>query len=150
MRFSEWLRAEIKKRGWSQEELAERMGITPAQVSYVLNEQRGPGDKFCRDLAYALKMSEIAIFVQAGRMSQTTNPEELTLRELYAILSELPPEEQRAILHEARARCQIRRQRPAVEVGVQRDRRVMWSTVANRRVLDGRQHVPARCRCPEF
>ena len=104
MRFSEWLRAEIKKRGWSQEELAERMGITPAQVSYVLNEQRGPGDKFCRDLAYALKMSEIAIFVQAGRMSQTTNPEELTLRELYAILSELPPEDQRAILHEARAR----------------------------------------------
>lgn len=104
MQFAEWVRRQLVDRDWSQGELARRMGMTPAAVSYVMNEGRNPGPEFCRELARAFRVPEIVVFVQAGLMSETTNTEELTLRELYAILSDLPVEEQRAILAEARAR----------------------------------------------
>lgn len=104
MQFAEWVKRQLVDRDWSQGELARRMGMTPAAVSYVVNEGRNPGPEFCRELARALRVSEIAVFVQAGLMSQTTNPDELALRELYALLSDLQPAEQRAILAEARAR----------------------------------------------
>lgn len=104
MRFGEWVTEQRERRGWSQNELARRMGISSGRLSMILTEQRGFKDDFCRDLARALGLPEIVVFVQAGLMSETANTEELTLRELYAILSDLPVEEQRAILAEARAR----------------------------------------------
>jgi transcriptional regulator with XRE-family HTH domain len=104
MDFTEWLREQIEDRGWSQNELARRAGVTSGYVSMVMTQARKPGADFCTGVARALKVPEITVFVEAGLMSRTTNPEELTLRELYAILSDLPPSEQRAILAEARAR----------------------------------------------
>ena len=106
MLFSEWLRGEMEKRGLGVRDLAGLADVEPSTISRALGEERGPGHELCQKLARALDLPEIAVFVQAGLMSQTTNPDELTLRELYGLLSELPPDDQRAILAEARARYQ--------------------------------------------
>ena len=106
MTFIEWVAEQREQRGWTQNELARRMGTSSGRLSMILNEQRGFKADFCRELARALDLPEIVVFVQAGLMSQTTNPDELTLRELYGLLSALPPDDQRAILAEARARYQ--------------------------------------------
>jgi len=94
----------MRERGLGVRELGRLSGVGTGTISRLLSESRGVGPEVCQKLARALDLPEIVVFVQAGLMSQTANTEELTLRELYAILSELPPEAQRAILDEARAR----------------------------------------------
>ena len=106
MRFADWLRIEMEKRGLGVRDLAGLAYVEPSTISRALGEERGPGPELCQKLARALDLPEIVVFVQAGLMSQTTNPDELTLRELYRLLSALPPDDQRAILAEARARYQ--------------------------------------------
>ena len=102
--FAKWLKDQFETRGWTQNELARKAGTTSGHVSLVMSGLRQPGPELCRGVARALGIPEIVVFVQAGLMSQTANPDELTLRELYGLLSELPPDDQRAILAEARAR----------------------------------------------
>lgn len=104
MTFGEWLETQMRERGLGVRELGRLSGVGTGTISRLLSESRGVGPDVCQKLARALGLPEIVVFVQAGLMSQTANTEELTLRELYAILSELPPAEQRAILAEARAR----------------------------------------------
>ncbi len=67
--FTAWLREELEKREWSQNELARRAGLTSASVSYVLNELRGPGPEFCQAIAQALRLPEEFVFRQAGLLA---------------------------------------------------------------------------------
>jgi len=100
----EWLRRELDKRGWSQNELARRAGLTSGSVSQVMTGLRRPGVEFCQGVARAFKISETVVFVEAGVMSPARNASEVTLQELYDLLKDLPVSEQRAILAEARER----------------------------------------------
>ena len=104
MYFSEWLKAEMEQRGMGVRELARQAGVSPGTISHILNGTRGPGPETCTKIARALDMPEILVFMKAGLMEETREETELTLRELYEILKDLPIEEQRAIVAEARDR----------------------------------------------
>lgn len=104
MDFIEWLKAEMEKRDWSQNELARRAGVTSGHMSLVMTGMREPGPELCRGLARALGIPETVVFVEAGLMSSPRNSTEITLLELYELMEELPIEDQRAILREARER----------------------------------------------
>jgi len=66
MDFSEWLESELKKRGWSQSQLAHRGRIKPNTVSRVLSRERNPGPEFCRAVARALGLPQEYVFRRAG------------------------------------------------------------------------------------
>lgn len=92
MRFQEWLKQEIEKRGWTQNELARIAGTTSAQVSRVMTESRNPGPEFCQQIARALKLPEEEIFLRAGLLGSP----------LSRLFVELSPEQQEIILAEMR------------------------------------------------
>ena len=104
--FADWLREQLNARGWSQNELARRAGVTSAAVSYVMTELRAPGPEFCRGVARALGIPEIIVFVEAGLMRPARKGNEITLQELWWLLQNLPIEDQEAILEEARRRLE--------------------------------------------
>jgi transcriptional regulator with XRE-family HTH domain len=85
-------------------ELGRMADVGPGTISRILTESRGPGPEVCQKLARALKIPETVVFEQAGLLSPPRPGTEVTLRELYALLQDLPVEEQRAILDEARER----------------------------------------------
>ena len=68
--FSEWIRAETKRRGWSQASLAERAGLSRSSISGMLTSgRRKPGMKFFAGIAKAFEMplaEVVVIWEQAG------------------------------------------------------------------------------------
>ena len=64
--FPTWLRQQIKLREMTQQQFAEKGGITASQVSHVLNSKRNPEDKFFKATAIALRMPVVDIYKRAG------------------------------------------------------------------------------------
>lgn len=61
-----WLRAELDRRRWSNNELARQAGLSPAGVSQVMNGQQNPGVDFCRGVAKAFNEPPERVFRLAG------------------------------------------------------------------------------------
>jgi transcriptional regulator with XRE-family HTH domain len=57
--FTEWLLEEMGRQKMSQQSLAQKSGITPAQVSRIISGQRGMGEKSLTAIAHALKLPHI-------------------------------------------------------------------------------------------
>lgn len=66
LEFSEWLNEERNKRGWTQNELARRAGMTSSGVSQVITRRTFPGPEFCRGVARALGVPPERVFRKAG------------------------------------------------------------------------------------
>lgn len=66
MEFTEWLRAELEKRGWDQSEFARRMESHPGTVGNVLNGNRQAGPDFCIGVARALGLPREEVFRARG------------------------------------------------------------------------------------
>lgn len=66
MEFSEWIRLEMEKRGWSQSEMARRMEVDPGTLGNVLNGNRQAGPDFCIAVARALGVSREEVFRARG------------------------------------------------------------------------------------
>ncbi len=80
--FSEWLLHEMGQRNISQQDLAQKSGITAAQISRVISGQRGLGEKSLTAIAHALKISPVTIFRKAGLLPEGGEAEILQLIEL--------------------------------------------------------------------
>jgi transcriptional regulator with XRE-family HTH domain len=65
-KFIEWLRSEINERGWSQNELARRAGLSSGGMSLIMTQQRGVTAEVCQAIARALKDPEEEVFRHAG------------------------------------------------------------------------------------
>lgn len=61
-----WLKAELKKRSWSQTYLAERLDVTQQQVSAYVKGRHEIGGKLARDLARVLDLPEPEVFRGMG------------------------------------------------------------------------------------
>ncbi len=61
MKFNDWLLEEMKKRGWSQAELARRSGLTRAAISNYVSGQR-PNSVAIDKLAKAFQVSPSMLF----------------------------------------------------------------------------------------
>lgn len=64
--FTEWLLEEMGRQKMSQQSLAQKSGITPAQVSRIISGQRGMGEKSLTAIAHALKLPPDLVFEKAG------------------------------------------------------------------------------------
>lgn len=90
--FSEWLVEQMRLRDMSQQDLAQKSGITPAQISRVISGQRGLGEKSLTALAHALRLSPITIFRKAGILPE--GGENASFEDWQFLLSQLAPDEQ--------------------------------------------------------
>lgn len=109
----DWLQRELDVRGWSQSELARRIRLSSGSMSLLMNGQRNPGPDVSRRIARALGIPETVVFEAAGLINQPRSSTEITLRELYELLKDLPVADQRAILAEARERWESVHSTPA-------------------------------------
>ena len=66
MLFTDWLSAEMHKRGWSQAELAREAEITKGALSHIFSGTRQPGVVMLKSIARAFHMPAEYVFRVAG------------------------------------------------------------------------------------
>lgn len=99
--FTKWLLDQIAEKGWTQAELARRAGITPGAISHVINEERKPGEEFCRAIARALHIPPETVFRAAGLLPPDPDkPPDLL--EWIHIYTEASPDDREIMLEQAR------------------------------------------------
>lgn len=106
--FITWINHELNDRGWSQNELARRMGFSSASVSRTMAQQNNVTYEFCVAVAVAFGTDKEEVLVRAGLL----NPRTRTIEgdEIQRIYNELPAEERKSILDFAKWKLQqIRR-----------------------------------------
>lgn len=87
--FTEWLLEEMGRKNMSQQALAQKSGITPAQVSRIISGQRGLGEKSLKAIAHALNISPVTIFRKAGLLPE--GGEQASIEDWKHLLDQLTP-----------------------------------------------------------
>lgn len=64
--FGAWLLTELKKRNWSQSELARRAGVAHGTISNLINGNKGVGESTLNAIANAFHIPAVEVFRQAG------------------------------------------------------------------------------------
>jgi transcriptional regulator with XRE-family HTH domain len=93
MNFSEWLKLELKNRGWSRSEAARRGNISSSMFDKVINGQSKPGTHFLDGIAQAFGISPIIVYREAGLLPNV-NTDKIMFDEWQHLLAQLSPEEQ--------------------------------------------------------
>lgn len=106
-KFSNWLKQQIKEKGWSQQYVGRRSGLDVSYINEIIRGERNPGAKACRGIARALEIPEIIVFQQFGYITQDPAIDPTT-ETFFTILSQLSEEDQ-SELHEI-ARIKLARQ----------------------------------------
>jgi len=89
--FSEWFRNELNKRDWSQADMARISDMKSSHISRLINGDRNPGKKTCRQIARAFKIPQQEVFIHAGQIDPPHNYDPEINRIIHKI-SELKPE----------------------------------------------------------
>lgn len=102
MEFSEWLWQQLYERGWGQQDLVRRTGISSAQVSNVLNGMRRAGPDFCIEVARAFGIPREVVFQARGWLLSLPTPMSapdapICLVQLVNTVSRLPPATQEMV-----------------------------------------------------
>ncbi len=104
--FSEWLKREMKLRGWSQNELARRADVSHFAISTVVANKRKPGATFCIKIAKALNTSPVYVLQIAGILPEDVElpatPDDTVIQEIVKVLRTLSPFYRDEILRHAR------------------------------------------------
>jgi transcriptional regulator with XRE-family HTH domain len=66
--FVDWLNEELNERGWGQNELARRAGVSGGSISHIVNRRKNPGFDVCVGIAEAFSMPPEAVLRRAGWM----------------------------------------------------------------------------------
>lgn len=104
--FIDWLRKEMERREWSQSELARRSKLSPAQITRLLNGERGVGEAGLTAIAHALKLPPETVFRAAGILPPQT-PENELIQQISYIAKDLPADEQEGLLEYAKLRQKL-------------------------------------------
>ena len=64
--FVAWLHAEVDKRGWSLQHIAQRVGVSDIDFARIAKGQLGPSVDLCERVALALSIPEEEVFHRAG------------------------------------------------------------------------------------
>ena len=94
--FGKWLLNELDKRGWSQNELGRRAGLTSGTISNVINGVRTPATDTLKAIASALKLPKETVFREAGILSSV--PEQTKRLEALLHLFEAMTDRQKDLL----------------------------------------------------
>jgi transcriptional regulator with XRE-family HTH domain len=73
--FPEWLQSELKKRQWSQADLAHAAGISRAVVNKLLNRKTYPQPETLQAIARAFKIPVETVYRAAGLLPKETEAE---------------------------------------------------------------------------
>ena len=81
MNLGKVIREQRERKGWSQDELAFKIGTTPANLSRIENDKHGPGADLLSSIAFVfgLKVYELIALtegVQVGQVSGTYSADE--------------------------------------------------------------------------
>ena len=102
--FSEWLREEMEKRGFSQSELGRRAKLSRAIISKIINQESEPTPSTINSLAIGLKLPSTTVFRAAGIIPQ--EPEYVPLLDEWTeVFYDLSPEDREEILEIARLKA---------------------------------------------
>jgi transcriptional regulator with XRE-family HTH domain len=95
--FAEWLNNEMKTRNMNQVELAQKSGVTTAQISRILSGQRGAEGKTLVAIAKGLRLPAEQVFRKAGLLPPATKSDEETERIIYET-ADLTEQEKQEVL----------------------------------------------------
>ncbi len=101
--FIEWLKTEMKGRGWRPADLARAAGLHSGTFNRVFNQSRKAGPSVCVAIAQALEMDPVYVFRKAGLLppapASVLNPNREEILQLLAQLSKEDQETVIRILH---------------------------------------------------
>ena len=64
--FSDWLKAELKKRDWNQKEAADRIGVSRSYIQKILSGERtNISTAICDKIAFALGIAPEIVYKEA-------------------------------------------------------------------------------------
>ena len=95
MRFTEWLEAEIDKRGWSQSDCARACDLNRAVINKLLNGKCKPQPVTLMAIARGFKIPVETAYRAAGLLPPTSDGDE-TMQELIHIFRSLQSPQRRA------------------------------------------------------
>jgi transcriptional regulator with XRE-family HTH domain len=78
MRFSEWLQAEMHKRGWSQSDCARAADLNRAVINKLLNGKSNPQPHTLAALSRAFRIPLETVYRAAGLLPATVDGDETT------------------------------------------------------------------------
>ena len=94
---AEFIKAEIKRKGWSQARLAKAAKLDSAVISNILNEKRGVGWESARAIADALNIPAETMFRKAGLLPPVPAKTEQSEQLLY-LFNQLDPDKKQDLL----------------------------------------------------
>lgn len=107
--FKDWLLAELKVRGWSQNDLAKRANLSHGTVSNIINGNKGLGADSLNAIAHAFHLPPESVFRAAGLLPPAPPDTEYS-RELTHLAQLLTPEDKDQLI--AYARWLLERRKP--------------------------------------
>lgn len=113
-----WVRGELLKRAWPQQELSRRSGISPSQITRFLSEERGIGEEAINGFAKAFGVPPETLFRIAGFLPPVPEKTEL-INQIMELTAKLPQKDQQEILYYARMRAQLADERGRNEIKLQ-------------------------------
>ena len=95
-----WLSEELKRRGWSQRELARQTGISQGFVNRVLSGDAKPSVNFCLKVARVLDVSPVYVLQLAGILPDDVKPPpgDDNLQEILTLARALPPDKRQQVV----------------------------------------------------
>lgn len=103
-RFIQWLQKQMDETGLNQNELAQKSGLYPSNISMVLSGEKNPGVDFFIKIARGLRLSPGHVFEQYALSvsEKPTEGEQLIMKtsEVMRILSELEAEGDVQLIYE--------------------------------------------------
>ena len=93
--FSEWLQAEMDKRGWSQSDLARSSELNRAVINKLLNGKSHPQPTTLEAISRALKIPIEITYRAAGLLPNNTDNDE-TIEEAIYVLKNIQSSQRKA------------------------------------------------------
>ena len=93
--FSEWLQAEMDKRGWSQSDLARSSELNRAVINKLLNGKSHPQPTTLEAISRALKIP-IEITYRAARLLPNNTDNDETIEEAIYVLKNIQSSQRKA------------------------------------------------------
>ena len=92
LRFSEWLQAELDRRGWSQSDCARSASLNRAVINKLLNGKSKPQPPTLAAIARAFKIPLETAYRAAGLLPPSTDGDETTIEVIYIFNSIQSPQ----------------------------------------------------------
>ncbi len=115
MNLGKVIRGLRDKHGWSQDDLASRIGTTPANLSRIENDKHGPGAELLSSIAFVfgLKVYELIALTEGVQVSQIAGSYSADEEALLAAFRKMHKEEQILFQSIGESFCKVRRVREA-------------------------------------